>query len=105
MKCEKGSVMLEMLVSLILLMMVASLIFPQTLLIMKERKNIQMKYKAQVLLQEEAALYLYENGEMLPKVKEEEGITYMLRWEDEKVCVLWEDVRQHEMKRCRYVEK
>lgn len=97
--------MLEMLVSLSLLMMAVSLLLPQTLLIMQERKNIQLNYKAQVLLQEAAVLYTYHEVQGIPVVKEEEGATYMLEWEREKVCVRWQDVKQRENRRCRYVKK
>lgn len=97
--------MLEMLASLSLLMMAVSLILPQTLLIMKERKNIQMKYKAQVLLQEEAALYVYHETKAIPKVREEAEATYRIEWEDDKVCVLWKDTKQREKERCRYVKR
>lgn len=97
--------MLEMLVSLSLLMMAVSLLLPQTLLIMQERKNIQLNYKAQVLLQEAAVLYTYHEAQEIPVVKEEEGVTYMLEWEREKVCVQWQDAKQRENRRCRYVKK
>ena len=60
-KCQKGSVMVEMVVALSLIMMAASLLLPQTLLIMQERKNIKMSYKALILLKKEAALFKYEN--------------------------------------------
>ena len=47
---SKGSVMAEMLVALSIVMMMVSLLLPQTVLIMQERKNIQIRYKAFVLL-------------------------------------------------------
>ena len=53
--------MAEMLVALSIVMMMVSLLLPQTVLIMQERKNIQIRYKAFVLLKKEAALYMYEN--------------------------------------------
>lgn len=42
--------MAEMLVSLSILMMAVSVLLPQTVLVMQERKNIQLRYKAFVLL-------------------------------------------------------
>ena len=42
--------MAEMLVALSIVMMMVSLLLPQTVLIMQERKNIQIRYKAFVLL-------------------------------------------------------
>ena len=38
-KCQKGSVMAEMIVALSTLMMVVSLLLPQTVLVMQERKT------------------------------------------------------------------
>ena len=37
-KCQKGSIMAEMIVSLSVLMMAVSLLLPQTVLVMQERK-------------------------------------------------------------------
>ncbi|WP_255266603.1 competence type IV pilus minor pilin ComGE [Bacillus cereus] len=105
MKCQKGSVMLEMLVSLSLLMMAVSLLLPQTLLIMQERKNIQIRYKAHVLLKREAALYMYQNR---PKPQKEEiidGVVYWTYWQEEAVCTIWKDVKQKRMEQCRYIQK
>lgn len=42
--------MAEMIVSLSVLMMAVSLLLPQTVLVMQERKNIQIRYKASGLL-------------------------------------------------------
>lgn len=42
--------MAEMIVALSIVMMVVSLLLPQTVLVMQERKNIQLRYKAFVLL-------------------------------------------------------
>ncbi len=42
--------MAEMIVSLSVLMMAVSLLLPQTVLVMQERKNIQIRYKATGLL-------------------------------------------------------
>ena len=50
---SKGSVMAEMLVALSIVMMMVSLLLPQTVLIMQERKNIQIRYKAFVLLKKQ----------------------------------------------------
>ncbi len=44
--------MFEMLVALSIVMVAVSLLLPQTVLIMQERKNIQIRYKAFVLLKE-----------------------------------------------------
>lgn len=48
--------MVEMVVALSLIMMAASLLLPQTLLIMQERKNIKMSYKALILLKKRSGL-------------------------------------------------
>ena len=48
--------MAEMIVSLSVLMMAVSLLLPQTVLVMQERKNIQIRYKATGLLKKEAAI-------------------------------------------------
>lgn len=42
--------MAEMIVSLSVLMMAVSLLLPQTVLVMQERKNIQIRYKVTGLL-------------------------------------------------------
>ncbi|WP_255287356.1 type II secretion system protein [Bacillus pseudomycoides] len=105
MKCQKGSVMLEMLVSLSLLMMAVLLLLPQTLLIMQERKNIQFRYKAHSLLKREAALYMYQN--QLKQQKEEaiDGVVYWIHWREEEVCTIWKDTKQRRMEQCRHVKK
>ncbi|MDM5156440.1 competence type IV pilus minor pilin ComGE [Bacillus sp. DX1.1] len=105
MKCQRGSVMLEMLVSLSLLMMTVSLLLPQTLLIMQERKNIQFRYKAQLLLKEEAAIYTYQNHEAQQKETTIDGIVYRTNWRGEEVCTFWKDVKQRRMEQCRYAKK
>ncbi|WP_440602588.1 competence type IV pilus minor pilin ComGE [Bacillus sp. GB_SG_008] len=105
MKCEKGSVMLEILVSLSLLMMTVSLLLPQTLLIMQERKNIQLRYNAQLFLKEAAATYMYHHVISPVIEKQYENVTYRIRWQDEKVCVRWQDIKRREIERCRYVKK
>ncbi|WP_459499459.1 competence type IV pilus minor pilin ComGE [Bacillus sp. C1] len=105
MKCQKGSVMIEMLVSLSLLMMTVSLLLPQTLLIMQERKNIQLRYKAYVLLKREVGLYMYQN--QLKQQKEEtiDGFMYLTYWQGEEVCTSWKDTKQRRMEQCRHVKK
>ncbi|WP_237741359.1 competence type IV pilus minor pilin ComGE [Bacillus bingmayongensis] len=105
MKCQKGSVMLEMLASLSLLMMAVSLLLPQTLLIMQERKNIQFRYKAHVLLKKEAALYMYQNRPKQQKEETVDGVLYQTHWRGEEVCAIWEDVKQKRMEQCRHVQK
>ncbi|WJE51698.1 competence type IV pilus minor pilin ComGE [Bacillus cereus] len=105
MKCQKGSVMLEMLVSLSLLMMAVSLLLPQTLLIMQERKNIQIRYKAYVLLKREAALHMYQDRPKQQKEEIVDGVVYWTHWQGEEVCTIWEDVKQKRMEQCRYVQK
>lgn len=105
MKCEKGSVMLEILVSLSLLMMTVSLLLPQTLLIMQERKNIQLRYKAQLFLKEAAAVYMYHHVISPVIEKQYENVTYTIQWQTETVCVRWKDMKQREIERCRYVKK
>lgn len=105
MKCEKGSVMLEILVSLSLLMMTVSLLLPQTLLIMQERKNIQLRYNAQLFLKEAAATYMYHHVISPVIEKQYENVTYRIQWQNEKVCVRWKDIKRREIERCRYVKK
>ncbi|MGE7881126.1 competence type IV pilus minor pilin ComGE [Bacillus sp. NPDC094077] len=94
--------MAEMLVALSLLMMVVSLLLPQTVLVMQERKNIQIRYKAFVLLKKEAALYMYENEEQRVKEKVINGIVYYTYWGGNEVCAMWKDVKERTMKQCFY---
>ncbi|HDR7791968.1 TPA: competence protein ComG [Bacillus luti] len=94
--------MAEMIVSLSLLMMAVSLLLPQIVLIMQERKNIQIRYKAFILLKKEAALYVYEDKEK--RVKEEviNGIVYDTYWGGNEVCAMWKDVKGRMMEQCFY---
>ncbi|MBE5104236.1 competence protein ComG [Bacillus thuringiensis] len=94
--------MAEMLVALSLLIMVVSLLLPQTVLVMQERKNIQIRYKAFVLLKKEAALYMYENEEQRAKEKVINGIVYYTYWGGNEVCAMWKDVKGRTMKQCFY---
>ncbi|MFJ8527868.1 competence type IV pilus minor pilin ComGE [Bacillus sp. NPDC094106] len=105
MKCQKGSVMLEMLVALSLLMMAVSLLLPQTLLVMQERKNIQLRYKAQLLLKKESALYMYQNEQMSSKEEKVDSTVYHTYWKGEEVCTTWRDVKQRRMEQCRHAKK
>ncbi|WP_230322439.1 MULTISPECIES: competence type IV pilus minor pilin ComGE [Bacillus] len=105
MKCQKGSVMLEMLVALSLLMMAVSLLLPQTLLVMQERKNIQLRYKAQLLLKKESALYMYQNEQMRSKEEKVDSTVYYTYWKGEEVCTTWRDVKQRRMEQCRHAKK
>ncbi|WP_242143776.1 MULTISPECIES: competence type IV pilus minor pilin ComGE [unclassified Bacillus cereus group] len=105
MKCQRGSIMLEMLVALSLLMMAVSLLLPQTLLIMQERKNIHLRYKAQLLLKREAALYVYQNQEMRTKEEKIGDTWYNVHWKGEEVCTSWRDVKQRRMEQCRHAQK
>ncbi|PFJ12641.1 competence protein ComG [Bacillus cereus] len=91
-----------MLVSLSLLMMAASLLLPQTVLVMQERKNIQIRYKAFVLLKKEAAIYMYENGERRLKEKNINEIVYYTYWGGNEVCAMWKDVKERMMEQCLY---
>ncbi|WP_141532293.1 competence type IV pilus minor pilin ComGE [Bacillus cereus] len=94
--------MAEMLVSLSLLMMAVSLLLPQTVLVMQERKNIQIRYKAIALLKKEAALYMYENEERRVKEKVINEIVYYTYWGGNEVCVMWKDVKGRMMEQCFY---
>ncbi|WP_141540455.1 competence protein ComG [Bacillus toyonensis] len=95
--------MAEMLVSLSILMMAVSVLLPQTVLVMQERKNIQLRYKAFVLLKKEAALYMYENEEMRVKEKIIKELVYYTYWGGSEVCTMWKDVKGRMMEQCFYV--
>ncbi|KEK26171.1 competence protein ComG [Bacillus gaemokensis] len=97
--------MLEMLVSLSLLMMAVALLLPQTLFIMQERKNIQIRYKAQVLLKKEFALYVHQNEEKQAKEETIDRTVYQTYWRGEEVCAIWKDVKQRRMEQCRHAKK
>ncbi|MGG0758571.1 type II secretion system protein [Bacillus paramycoides] len=99
--------MAEMLVALSLLMMAVSLLLPQTILIMQERKNIQMRYKAFVLLKKEATLFVYENENEEKRIKEQviKGVVYYTYWRGDEVCTMWHDVKGRKMEQCLYAEK
>ncbi|MDA1803134.1 competence type IV pilus minor pilin ComGE [Bacillus cereus group sp. BY32LC] len=94
--------MFEMLVALSIVMVAVSLLLPQTVLIMQERKNIQIRYKAFVLLKREAALYMYENGVKQQQEKVVNGNVYYTYWGGNKVCAMWKDVKGRMMEQCFY---
>ncbi|WP_220778553.1 competence type IV pilus minor pilin ComGE [Bacillus paranthracis] len=94
--------MAEMLVALSIVMMMVSLLLPQTVLIMQERKNIQISYKAFVLLKKEAALYMYENEAKQQKEKVINGNVYYTYWGGNEVCAMWKDVKGKMMEQCFY---
>lgn len=96
--------MAEMLIALSLLMMVVSLLLPQIVLTMQERKNIQIRYKAFVLLKKEAALYMFENEEKRVQEKVINGIVYYTYWRGNEVCAMWEDVKGRMIEQCFYAE-
>jgi len=97
--------MVEMVVALSLIMMAVSLLLPQTLLIMQERKNIKMSYKALILLKKEAALFKYEDEEKREKEQVIKGIVYYTYWRGDEVCAVWKDMREKAMEQCLYAEK
>jgi len=95
-------VIAEMLVALSIVMMAVSLLLPQTVLIMQERKNIQIRYKAFVLLKREAALYMYENGAKQQQEKVVNGNVYYTYWGGNEVCAMWKDVKGRMVEQCFY---
>ncbi|MGH0597113.1 type II secretion system protein [Bacillus mycoides] len=97
--------MVEMVVALSLIMMAVSLLLPQTLLIMQERKNIKMSYKTLILLKKEAALFKYENEEKRVKEQVIKGIVYYTYWRGDEVCTMWKDMRGKGMEQCLYAKE
>ncbi|WP_141559197.1 type II secretion system protein [Bacillus cereus] len=95
--------MAEMIVSLSVLMIAVSLLLPQTVLVMQERKNIQIRYKATGLLKKEAAIYMYGNEEKRIIEKNINGIVYYTYWGGNEVCTMWKDVKDRMMEQCFYV--
>ncbi|PGM88806.1 competence protein ComG [Bacillus cereus] len=96
--------MVEMVVALSLIMVAVSLLLPQTLLIMQERKNINMNYKALLLLKKEASLCMYENEEKRVKEQVIKGIVYYTYWRGDEVCTMWKDMRGKVMEQCLYAK-
>lgn len=72
---------------------------------MQERKNIQLRYKAYVLLKREAALYMHQN--QLKQQKEEmiDGVMYVTYLRGEEACTIWRDTKQRRIEQCRHVKK
>nr|WP_241484276.1 competence type IV pilus minor pilin ComGE [Bacillus clarus] len=105
MKCQKGLVMIEMLVALSLLMMAVSLLLPQTLRMMQERRNIQLHYKAHVLLKKEVAIYTYQNEQKSSKEEIVDGVIYDMYWMEGKICTTWRNMKQQKLEKCRYANK
>jgi len=94
--------MVEMLIALGIVMMAVSIILPQSVLIMQERKNIQIRYKAFVLLKKEAALYMYENEAKQQKETVVNGNVYYTYWGGNEVCAMWKDVKGRMTEQCFY---
>ena len=94
--------MAEMIVSLSVLMMAVSLLLPQTVLVMQERKNIQIRYKATGLLKK-ATIYMYGNEDKRIIEKNINGIVYYTYWGGNEVCTVWRDVKDRMMEQCFYV--
>lgn len=71
---------------------------------MQERKNIQLRYNAQLLLKKKAASYMYHHQQEEQKEETIQGVVYHTYWREEEVCTFWRDVKQRRMEQCRYVK-
>jgi type II secretory pathway pseudopilin PulG len=103
-KCKKGYILIEMLVSLNILLILCLFLLPNYLLVKNERINLKMTNEANSLLHEELKLVILEEKERQGKVVNINGLTYQMNWNDEldKLCISWNNRLQRNSTRCSY---
>lgn len=104
---EKGTILVEMLASLSILLVLCTLIVPQTILLLKEAKQTKIRHIANGMIREEIALMQNETSKAFSI--EREGVTYFITVEhnykdsDVRICVNWLDLNQQNKSRCERV--
>lgn len=101
--------MLEMLVSLAVLLMIAAFLLPHTIIVIQDRKNIRLAQAAHVFLREQIMSYQFDAHPPASAQQNVDGTQYTTAWSEledvYKVCVIWNDIRNKQQSKCRYVAK
>ncbi|HZG60497.1 MAG TPA: competence type IV pilus minor pilin ComGE [Anoxybacillus sp.] len=103
-----GFTLIEMLVSLGIWLLVATILLPSFIQISLERKNEELKSTAQQILNEE--LRMYDFTTLHDKTIRRNDILYTIRWESAengimKACIHWQDYTERVVERCGYAKK
>lgn len=104
---EKGAILVEMLASLSILLVICTLIVPQTILLLKEAKQTKARHIANGIIREEIAFMQSDTSKAFSI--EREGVTYSITVEksnkdsDVRICVNWLDLNQQNKSRCERV--
>lgn len=104
-KSSNGFTLLETIMSLSLLLFTTAFLLPVLTHVMVERGNLELKSRAQQILNEEL-----NSGEMAAeKTVTAAGVAYDIFWQKEngmwQVCVHWRDGLERTAERCAYVKK
>ncbi|MFD3447747.1 hypothetical protein ACFDTO_24465 [Microbacteriaceae bacterium 4G12] len=94
-----------MIVCLSILMILCTLVLPQTILLLQERKNTHLSHTANVLLQEQMTSYLYDFVVPFSRTEIISGRQYTITWSNETICIAWHDTKNTRQNRCHYVKK
>lgn len=101
--------MLEMLVSLAVLLMIAAFLLPHTIIVIQDRKNICLAQTAHVFLREQIVSYQFDAHSPAAALQNVNGTQYTATWSEVedayRVCVIWNDIRNKQQSKCRYVAK
>jgi type II secretory pathway component PulJ len=98
-RSDRGTTLLEMLVALNLLMGLCMVVFPQIIIVLREREHVKQHYYAYAALRNEVSAH-YQNVSMIQEKQ------YRIFWDDkQKVCVKWGDLQARERKICTYVSQ
>ncbi|MBA2869911.1 competence protein ComGE [Anoxybacillus calidus] len=103
-----GFTLIEMLVSLGIWLLVATILLPSFIQISLERKNEELKSIAQQILNEE--LRMYDLTTLHDKTIRRNDVLYTIRWEftengTMKACIRWQDYTKRAVERCGYTKK
>lgn len=109
--CNRGYILVEMLVSLSILFTICFFMVPNYLLIMNERKSMELVNIANTFLMEELHAYMFEGREKENKMMIQLDTEFHLVWryndkiQLDEACISWRDQRNRERKRCGYGKK
>jgi competence protein ComGE len=100
-----GFTLIEMLVSLGIWLLVATILLPSFIQISLERKNEELKSTAQQILNEELRMTTLHD-----KTIRRNDVLYTIRWEFAengimKACIHWQDYTERIVERCGYAKK
>ncbi|MFC4320745.1 hypothetical protein [Litchfieldia salsa] len=103
-KCKKGYILVDMLVSLNILLLICLFLIPNYLLVKNERTNLMMINEANTLLHEELKLVVLEGKERQIKTVTRNRVNYRMNWEDDqnKLCITWVNRLNRNSTRCSY---